>query len=106
VALAAGFGTIVERPELALADGMRWIMCGGLALYFLVMGIAGLSGRAPRSWLLGWALPFTVAPIVIAAAGDALTSRTVLALFALCVAWMSVYGLSRHDLLPLGTNPR
>ncbi len=92
VALAAGFGTIVERPDLALEDGMRWIMCGGLALYFLVMGIAGFTGHAPRRWLLGWALPCALAPIVIAAAGDALSNRTILVLFLACIVWMSSYG--------------
>lgn len=96
VALAAGFGTIVERPDLALADGMRWIMCGGLALYFLVMGVTGVIGRAPVRWLLGWALPCTAAPIAIAVAGAALTSRVTLALFLACIAWMSVYGRPRR----------
>jgi low temperature requirement protein LtrA len=92
VAVAAGFGTIVERPDLALSDGMRWIMCGGLALYFLVMGIAGLTGRAPRLWLLAWALPCTLAPIAIAILGPALSSRATLVLFFACIAWMSAYG--------------
>jgi low temperature requirement protein LtrA len=98
VALAAGFGTIVERPDLVLADGMRWIMCGGLALYFLVMGITGFMGRAPRSWLLGCALPCALAPIVIAAVGDALTNRTILVLFLACIVWMSIYGWLRERL--------
>ena len=92
VALAAGFGTIVAHPDLELSNGMRWIMCGGLALDFLIMGIAGYTGGAPLRWVLGWALPCTLAPIAIAAAGDAVSSQVTLALFLACIAWMSVYG--------------
>ena len=106
VALAAGFGTIVERPDLALEDGMRWIMCSGLALYFLVMGIAGFTGHAPRRWLLGWALPCMLAPIVIAAAGDALANRTILVLFLACIAWMSIYGFFPTRPIPSAGTPR
>ena len=92
VALAAGFGTIVAHPDLELSSGMRWIMCGGLALDFLIMGIAGYTGGAPLRWVLGWALPCTLAPIAIAAVGDTVSSQATLALFLTCIAWMSVYG--------------
>jgi low temperature requirement protein LtrA len=92
VALAAGFGSLVAHPGESLSDGMRWIMCGGLALHFLVLGIAGLTGGATRRWVLGWALPCTLVPIAIAALGDTLSSKVTLALFLACIAWMSVYG--------------
>jgi low temperature requirement protein LtrA len=96
VAVAAGFGTIVEHPELGLGDGMRWITCGGFALYFLVMGVAGLTGPASARWLYGWALPCTLVPIAVALAGDRISSRATLAAFLACIAWMSVYGRSAH----------
>ena len=75
---------------------LRWVMCAGLALHFLVTGIGGMASGAPRRWLLGWALPCTVVPLLLAAVGARSPTRLTRGAAA-CVGWMVGYGrLSRR----------
>ncbi len=67
-------------------------MCGGFALHLLVMAVAGAAGGAPRRWLLGWALPCTVAPLVVALAGGERSNGGLLWLLAASVGWLALYG--------------
>ena len=90
VCLAAGLGEMAFHPEEELHGTLRWVMCGGVALHFLVTGIGGLASGAPYRWVFGWALPCTVVPLVAAALdlGNGVTTLWILA----CVGWMVVYG--------------
>jgi hypothetical protein len=92
IAMAAGFGELAANPDEHLPDSLRWIMCGGFALHLLVMAAAGAVGGAPRRWLLGWALPCTVAPLVVAFAGDERSNGGLLWLLAASIGWMALYG--------------
>jgi hypothetical protein len=56
------------------------------------MAIAGVIGHAPRRWVYGWALPCALVPIAVAVVGGALSNRAMLALFLVCIIWMSAYG--------------
>ena len=72
-------------------------MCAGLALHFAVTGVSGLAAGAPRRWLLGWALPVTVVPLLLAAVGASLSNGRLTLGLLLCVGWMVGYGrLSRR----------
>ncbi len=90
VCLAAGLGEIVFHPDETLTGVVRWVMCSGLALHFLVTGIGGLAAGAPRRWLLGCALPCTLVPLAVAPSGLA-NGPLVLVLLA-CVAWAVLFG--------------
>jgi len=53
LALAAGFGEMTAHPEEPVGMSMRRIMCAGLALHLLVMGISSTAGGASRAWTFG-----------------------------------------------------
>jgi low temperature requirement protein LtrA len=92
VCLAAGLGEMVAHPQEPVGGWLRWVMCGGLALHFLVTGLSGLGAGAPWRWVLCWALPCTVAPVVVAAVGDGAGDTVVTVALLACVGWMVAYG--------------
>jgi low temperature requirement protein LtrA len=96
VCVAAGLGQIATDPGERLGDLMRWLMCVGLTLYFLVTTVSGLAFGASRRWLLGWALPCTLLPLLLAGLARPFPlSNTHLAVGLLvCVGWMVVYSIS------------
>ncbi|MFI1994093.1 low temperature requirement protein A [Actinoplanes sp. NPDC020271] len=79
VAIAAGLGGLAGESGHASA-AVRWVLCGGAAVYFLVAGPIGGSGTALR-WTLGWALPSAAGAILLGAFGAHLA------------AWLLVGGL-------------
>ena len=89
--LAAGLGDMISNPDDPVSAGLRWVMGGGLALHFLVTGAGGWAAGAPTRWLLAWALPCSVAPVVVAVVGGRLGNWTVTACLLAVVAWMLVY---------------
>ncbi len=93
VCLAAGLGEMALHPDEDLSAGMAWITCAGLSLYFLVSGIGGITSRAPLSWVLGWVLPCTLAPLVLAAFGDRVPPELFTAILLAVVGWQVLYSL-------------
>jgi low temperature requirement protein LtrA len=95
VCVAAGLGRIGTDPGEVLDYRMRWLMCAGLSLYFLVTTVTGLASGAPGRWLLVWALPCTLVPLLIGAlAGPFPLSNVHLTVGLLaCVAWMVLFSL-------------
>nr|WP_277752326.1 low temperature requirement protein A [Pedococcus bigeumensis] len=91
LALAAGFGKMAAEPEHHIGTALRWIMCSGLSLHFLVMTISGVTGGAPLRWLLGWGVPCTLAPLALAAWGSHLSNARVVALMFALIAWLILY---------------
>ena len=57
-------------------------------------------GRRPARWLLGWALPSEVVPVLLGVFGGYLPVPLLPWLLAAVVAWQVVYGLRRHALSP------
>lgn len=92
IAFAAGLGEMASHPSEPLGDLVRWVMCSGLALHYLVMGVGGWSGGAPRRWVLGWALPCTAAPLVVAVTAGRVADERILWLFVATIVWMNLYG--------------
>jgi low temperature requirement protein LtrA len=91
VALAAGLGEMTLHTDEPLGELLRWVMCGGLALHFLVTGLSGIAARAPWRWVLGWALPCTLLPLALAALGDRVANNWLTLGLLACVGWMVAY---------------
>ena len=92
ICLAAGLGAMATASDESLEPALRWIMCGGLSLYFVATGFAGLSAQASRSWLLAWAVPCALAPIAVGLWGDALGGNWLGWLLLAPVLWQTLYG--------------
>jgi low temperature requirement protein LtrA len=89
--LASGLGPTVSEPLQRMATGPRWLACGGLAGYFLATAIAATLVGAARIWLLGWALPSILLPVVLGVVGGPLAGWGVAALLLLAVLWQVSY---------------
>ncbi|MFC6882239.1 MULTISPECIES: low temperature requirement protein A [Actinomadura] len=89
--VAAGLGAVAAHASGHLPDGTRWLLCGGLALYFLATTVLGAMARLPLRWLLGWALPCVAAPVLAAALGADLPAWSLALLMAAVVAWQVAY---------------
>ncbi|GIF76077.1 low temperature requirement protein A [Asanoa siamensis] len=93
--VAAGLGMLADDPADPLPVAARWVLCGGLALYFLSTTVVGAVAGAPRAWLFGRALPATVAAALLGAFGGPLEARW-LALILVGVAIWQVRYARRH----------
>lgn len=92
IVIAAGLGPTVEDPGLVMRTGERWLACGGLVGYFLATGVAALLVGASWRWLLLWALPSILLPVVVGAFGEPLAGWGVSALLLAAVVWQVSYG--------------
>ncbi|HEY3682157.1 MAG TPA: low temperature requirement protein A [Streptosporangiaceae bacterium] len=90
-ALAAGLGASTHDASEHLPTTMRWVLCAGTGVYFLVTGIGAVATRAPWHWLLGWALPSVAVPVVVGALGGPLPAWAVAALMTAVVLWQVFY---------------
>ena len=91
VALAAGLGEMTLHTDEPLGELLRWVMCGGLALHFLVTALSGIAARAPWRWVLGWALPCTLFPLALALLGERVPNNWLTLGLLACVGWMVAY---------------
>jgi hypothetical protein len=91
IAIAAALGALIEEAGEHLADKERWYLFGGLALYFVTSAAAGLIGRAPLKWFLGWLLPSLLAVIAIAVFAHPLPGWSLTVLAFAVLAWFSTY---------------
>ncbi|GAA2119825.1 low temperature requirement protein A [Actinomadura napierensis] len=89
--VAAGLGAVAAHAGGHVPDGTRWLLCGGLALYFLATTVLGALARLPRRWLLGWAVPCVAAPVLLAALGADLPAWALALILAAVVAWQVAY---------------
>lgn len=95
--LAAGLAELAGAPDDRLHGMMLGVTCGGLALFFLISLVGGLTARAPRLWLLGWALPCTLYPIALALLGAHLSGVALTWLLLVPVAWQCLYAWRRSS---------
>ncbi|BCJ47018.1 hypothetical protein GCM10010168_34620 [Actinoplanes ianthinogenes] len=89
VAIAAGLGGLAGEAEHA-DPAVRWVMCGGAAVYFLVAGPLGISGAALR-WTLGWALPPAAGAVLLGAFGAHLPVWVLVTGLLLLALWQVGY---------------
>ncbi|MBO3752492.1 low temperature requirement protein A [Streptosporangiaceae bacterium NEAU-GS5] len=90
-ATAAGLGTIAGHAGEPAAAVVRWILCGGMIAYFLTSAVIGVLAKAPLPWLLGWALPSVVAPVLLAIFGGAVASWWLAAGLLATGVWLTLY---------------
>jgi low temperature requirement protein LtrA len=91
VVVASGLGGLIPEAAEHLHARDRWYIFGGLALYLLTSVFAGLAGRAPLRWYLGWVLPSTVVAVLAGVLGHLVPGWS-LALVAWAVlAWFASY---------------
>lgn len=91
LAFAAGLGEMGAEPDHPLGTSLRWVLCAGLSLHFLVMTVSALSGGAPLRWLLGWGVPCTLAPVALGVWGAGLGNQRVLCLTFAIIGWLALY---------------
>ncbi|GIF53071.1 low temperature requirement protein LtrA [Asanoa ferruginea] len=94
-AVAAGLGMLAEDPAGPLEFASRWVLCGGLALYFLTTTIVGFVTGAPRGWLLWRALPATLVPILLGVFAGPLQARWLALILVAAALWQVRYA-RRH----------
>ncbi|NUR86078.1 MAG: low temperature requirement protein A [Nonomuraea sp.] len=90
-AAAAGLGVAASEADQHLHGGIVWVLCGGLAIYFLASAILGIANQAERRWIWGWAVPTVAAPLVIGLVGGSLPAWAVVVLLALVALWRVFY---------------
>jgi low temperature requirement protein LtrA len=95
-AVAAGLGGLAEHLGGELPASQRWLLCGGLAVYFFTTAGAALLERPPARWLLGWALPSVAVPVLLGVFGGHLPVPALPWLLAAVVAWQIAYGVRWH----------
>jgi hypothetical protein len=90
-ATAAALGAMLEHPHGHTEAGVRWLLCGGVAVYFLDAAIGAVIIRQPLHWLLAWGLPGAIAPAVLAALGGHLPGVLLVWLLVAVVGWQAAY---------------
>jgi len=101
ICLAAGLGELASSSTELLTMELRWIMCAGLSLHFVATGIGGWSAGAPLQWVLGWAAPCAVAPLLLGLWGRELNGAALAWLLAVPVLWQVLYGQRLSRVLAL-----
>jgi hypothetical protein len=104
-AVAVGLGGIVAHPEhVPAADG--WLLCGGVAGWFLAGVLGGLPDPANRRWLLAAGLPGIAVPIALAAVGRSLPGPAFTGVLVVLMGWQWAYSTRqeqrRSRLVPVG----
>jgi low temperature requirement protein LtrA len=85
-ALAAGLGEAVAHTGETLPDQTRWLLCGGIAAYFVISTIGGIIAGTTRSWLFG-TLPCLIGSVVLGAFGREVRTGWVVWLLVAVVVW-------------------
>ena len=91
VALATGFGALIPEATEHLQTKDRWFLFGGLALYLVTSLLAGVAGRAPLKWFLGWSLPSLLVAVAAAVFGYPLPAWSLALLAWVILGWFSRY---------------
>ncbi|TWD75031.1 low temperature requirement protein LtrA [Kribbella amoyensis] len=91
VTIAAGLGGLIPVAGEHLHTKDRWYLFGGIALYLLTSLLAGLAGRAPLKWYLGWAGPSLLAALLLALFGHPFPAWSLAVLAYLVPAWFASY---------------
>ena len=91
IAIATGYGALIPYAAEHVHDKDRWYLFGGLALYFLTSLFAGLAGKAPLKWYLGWLAPALLATVAVAVFGHPLAGWALGVLAWLVLGWFSTY---------------
>lgn len=85
--VAAGMGLANEHPHGTADAETRWLLCGAVALYFVVGLVAAwATGADPRA-TLAWGVPCLAGSLALGVAGDGLDGAWILWLLAAALCW-------------------
>ncbi|MBB5873935.1 low temperature requirement protein LtrA [Allocatelliglobosispora scoriae] len=90
-ATAAGLGSMAEHPDGHMGTSMRWILCGGMALYFATLLATGVATKAPAQWIVGFSVPAVALPLLLGLAGGALPAWTLAVGLLAAAGWQAAY---------------
>jgi low temperature requirement protein LtrA len=90
-AVAAGLGALMEHADGHAAPGVRWLLGGGLAAYFLGAVAGTILLRQRVFWLIYWGAPGVAAPVLLAVYGAHLSIPALAWILVAVVAWQSLY---------------
>jgi low temperature requirement protein LtrA len=92
-AIAVGLGGLVSHPGHVPA-GDRWLLCGGLAGWFLAGVLGGALDRTTWRWLALAGLPGLAVTVLLGAFGAGLPGPALTGLLVAVMAWQ--WGYSGH----------
>ncbi|MBO2446665.1 low temperature requirement protein A [Actinomadura barringtoniae] len=90
-AMSAGLGAVAAHPDHAPPMGIRWVLCGGVALYLATGLVGGLLLKASWRWMLGWAVPSTLVALAVGVWGGELHGSWIVLIMLAVVAWQVAY---------------
>ncbi len=90
---AAGLGALTAHAHDPAADGIRWLLCGGLAVYFAAVVAGGLFMRHPLHRLAVLTLIAVVLPLLLGFFGHRLLPPALAWLLVLIVAAQVGYAI-------------
>jgi low temperature requirement protein LtrA len=91
VAMAAGLGELIPHAGEHLETKERGFLFGGLALYFVISGVAGVIGKVRLRWFLGWQIPCLLVSILVAVLGHSLPAYVLAVVAAAVPTWFYSY---------------
>lgn len=94
--LAAGLGLALAHPHDPVADGVRWLLCGGLAVYVGIAVSAAVVAKASVRHLLPWALPCLLLPLALGAFAAGIGAVVLVWLLVATVGWQLLAALKRR----------
>jgi low temperature requirement protein LtrA len=90
-AVAAGLGALMDHADGHPGPGVRWLLGGGLAAYFVGAVAGTILLRQRVFWLLYWGVPGVAAPVLLAIYGTRLSNPALAWLLVAVVAWQALY---------------
>jgi len=91
VAIASGLGALIPDAAEHLPGKDRWYLFGGLVLYLLTSVFAGVAGRVPLRWYLGWVLPSAVVAVLAGVLGYLVPGWSLAVVAWGLLAWFASY---------------
>jgi low temperature requirement protein LtrA len=89
--VAVGLGGLVADAGGHVEVGLRWLLCGGVAGYYVAATVGGAFAGVPRRWLLGWGVPAVVVPLLVGVFGGPLTDQLLVWPLVAVAAWQGAY---------------
>lgn len=87
VVIAAGLGASAEHSGEELPAFVRWLLCGGAALYFATRAVLAFIAGARWRWMVVFGLPSVVVPVLVGFFGESLRAGAVTALLLVVALW-------------------
>lgn len=87
---AAGLGALMTHPGHT-SPAVRWLLAGGLGVYYLSVSLGAILLRRPWHWLWLWGIPSAAVPVLLAIFGANLPGVALAWVLVAVVAWQALY---------------